>query len=475
MPDNEVVRDYLGQWWLPGHAAEPIPGHLLLDSDGHLHLQLFGALEARPVTAVLSEPLGTTYDHVYGVTSRGYTLLCRVSVMSRESALFGSLDLNTGNTVQKAFVGTGEEWQSEPLFTEFAVRHSTLNAWAAMQPFQKDIKQGDGLYHVRLEYDRMVPIRLGICGPFDVTLEADVVVPAIGPGITECSVRQDLVVRLKSTMPQTLEAGLTAAAEMSRFLAFATVTETRIVSLTATAEDNAPVALPTEVLFNGLELRHDISWHPSDVLCSLEELQSTPATILSGWFERDSATLPVTELLATCTEWGNQYSWSRSVLGIQALEVYHRRTASGETELPSDVFHSAKDQALGAISDQTAHDVFAQKLHFANEPSLRSRLTQLVARAAPALGTRPDQHDPYVGLAVDTRNYYTHWDPASGRGPVIGWDLHRVSDWAELLLRALLMLDMGFAPDHVSHLLRTSRKTQWHVFNLFPPGVRNGI
>ena len=475
MPDNEVVRDYLGQWWLPGHAAEHVPGRLQLDHDGSLHLQLYGALEDRPATTVLSRSLHVAYEHVCGAIARGYVLLCQVTVASEESMLFGSLDLNTGNTVQKAFVGTGEEWQSEPLFTEFAVRHSTLNAWAAMQPFQKHVEADNGLYHVQLEYDRMAPILLGRCGLFDVTLEADVAVPGIGPGISECSVRQDLVVRFKSTIPQTLETGLAAAANMYRFLTFATVTKTRIVSLTATAAGNAPVSLPTEVLFNGLELGDDTPGHPNDCVFGLAELGSVPATFLSHWFDTDASTYPVNELLATCTEWGGDYLWSRSALGIQALEVYHRRTAAGDTELSADVFLRAKGQALGAISDQTARAFFTQRLNYANESFLRTRLRNLVDRAAPALGTQPQQHERYVGLAVDTRNYYTHWDPTSGRGPVIGWDLQRVSDWAELLLRALLMLDMGFAPDRVSHLLRMSRKTQWHVFNLFPPGARNSI
>lgn len=339
-----------------------------------------------------------------------------------------------------------------------------------MEAFQKDVKQeNDGVCHVRLDYSSMAPIRLGTCGPFGVTLEADFATPGTRPGSAECSVRQDLVVRFKSASVQTLDTGITAAANMYRFLTFATVTKTRIISLTATTAGDFPV----EVLFNGLELEDDTPCYPNDCVFSLTELGSAPATFLSGCFERDSSTYPVNELLATCTEWGNQYCWSRSVLGIQALEVYHRQTAAGDGELPQDVFLRAKRQVLKAIVDRVAVPFFAGRLKHAYEPSLQTRLQHLVDRAAPALDTQPTQHERYVALAVDTRNYYTHWDPTSARGHGVGWDLQEVADWAELLLRALLMLDMGLAADRVAHLLRTSNKTRRNILDLFPPAAAN--
>lgn len=475
MPDTKVARDYLGQWWLPGHSEEHVPGRLQLDRDGSLHLQLYGVLETRPSEVVPSWPLRVRYNRVCGVTSKGYTLLCDVTVTSVESVYSGTLDPSTGNSVREAFVNIDDVWDSEPVFTEFAVQHSSLNAWAAMQPFQKHVEADNGLYHVQLEYDRMAPILLGRCGLFDATLEADAAVPAIGLGSSECSIRQNLVVRFKSITPQTLDTGLVAVASMYRLLTLATITKTRIVSLTVRADGDARTTLPTEVLFNGLELGSDTPWERNGCVFSLADLGSAPATFLARWFETDTLTYPVTELLAMCTEMGLTYSWSRSLHGIQALEVYHRQTAPSDTKLARDTFSAAKRQVLKTISDTTVHDVFADALAHANEPSLRTRLTRLAVRAAPALDTQLSEHQRYIRLAVDTRNYYTHWDPTSAPDHAVGWDLQRLSDWAELLLRALLMLDMGFAPDRVSHLLRTSRRTQWGVLDLFPSDARNSI
>lgn len=389
-----------------------------------LRLELLGAFE---VDAVETFP---THESICGICKRGVTLLLNAECVHKES--LSNVDVDTEWIVRRAYLGIPAEVGSEPVFSDVCVHYSTIDVWARRLPFSHSSERGeDGGWNVRQDYHQEPPRSIGRCGPFDVTLEALFSIPGVGVGSTECSIKQEMQVRFRATSSQPLSDFLDASGRMLRFLTLSTNTKTAMTGLLANAE-TADYPYDVDILVNGLGTAKRKAWGVPDCLLNLSDLGASPATRVLRWFERDRVMDPVTGILTMCIEWGNEYSWIRSLFGIEALEAYDRR-------------------ASGSRNTQ-----------------LRARLHRLVNQAAGLLGTIPSDHEDYVDSAYDIRTYFSHWNTDMESTHFTGSRLEMISNWAEIILEALLLRDIGFEGSTVRKLLWTRKPSRWKLAALFP-------
>ena len=104
---------------------------------------------------------------------------------------------------------------------------------------------------------------------------------------------------------------------------------------------------------------------------------------------------------------------------------------------------------------------FAQKLEYANEPSLRRRVKELLDHTRPAIPDLIPDRSSFANTVVNTRNYYVHYDPGLRDAAAQGVDLYWLTQKVDFVLLACLLLEMGFSADRCAYLFRRNQRCQF--------------
>lgn len=113
-----------------------------------------------------------------------------------------------------------------------------------------------------------------------------------------------------------------------------------------------------------------------------------------------------------------------------------------------------------AIPSQVKNGLRARmksQIHFANDPSLRSRLTAILKQLSDAeRGIICENAGEFIEAVVDTRNYLTHLDEKSGDCILRGVQLFQATSRLEILLFLLFFKYIGFGQIEVLESLKKS-------------------
>lgn len=143
------------------------------------------------------------------------------------------------------------------------------------------------------------------------------------------------------------------------------------------------------------------------------------------------------------------------LLLTQALESFHRRRGGGHYMEPEE-YQQVEEELISAIPNylsQAHTDALENKIHYGHEYSLRKRLADLLdSLPEPLLEPVLMDVDPFIGDIVDTRNYFTHYDPAIPR--LSGQDLWRNVRRLELILQLLFIDELDVHPFELHVWLR---------------------
>ncbi|MBA3736658.1 MAG: hypothetical protein H0W90_15955 [Actinobacteria bacterium] len=74
----------------------------------------------------------------------------------------------------------------------------------------------------------------------------------------------------------------------------------------------------------------------------------------------------------------------------------------------------------------------------------------------PSLDAAIADCEALAALVGWTRNYFTHWNPKLERKAAKDDDLVRLTEALRLILEALLLLEVGFAPDEIGALVASN-------------------
>lgn len=137
---------------------------------------------------------------------------------------------------------------------------------------------------------------------------------------------------------------------------------------------------------------------------------------------------------------------------VRALEVVHG-TLDPSPKIPRAEFRAIKRDVMNALAENPHKDFIMARLLHADKPSLRERLGELFEQAGPRLRSRVSGTvDQFVRDVVKTRDAMTH---TGGGGPLEG-SLERSFRLLDLLMREVLLIQLGFSPDEADAcVLRT--------------------
>lgn len=121
-----------------------------------------------------------------------------------------------------------------------------------------------------------------------------------------------------------------------------------------------------------------------------------------------------------------------------------------------------KQAILGAVPGEYK-DWLEDELKYANEPTLRTRLSELISEHRDVLAENIPDIESFEALVVNTRNNLTHPSAATRKAIATGVELEIINAYLQMLLELCFLNELG--------LQRT--RQEWLL--LFPESARQRI
>jgi hypothetical protein len=153
--------------------------------------------------------------------------------------------------------------------------------------------------------------------------------------------------------------------------------------------------------------------HPLRANFVLGDIDDRFEDVISNWFNGYETLGPVYNLYFSTKYNREMYVQNEFLSLIQAIETYHRREFGGQY-LPEEEFEEVYETLCASIPEEVEESFRSHLVHgtfrYANEYSLRKRLSELVLEHNGVLSELPANIESSINKIVNTRNYYIHYD-----------------------------------------------------------------
>jgi ApeA N-terminal domain 1 len=156
---------------------------------------------------------------------------------------------------------------------------------------------------------------------------------------------------------------------------------------------------------------------PKDFYVSCSELGIEFSEILRRWFTAYDRIDTVSRLAASVLTSQNLWPHFEFLSLMHVLEGFHRSLYPG-LYMPGDAYENIKQSLYAAIPPDISsshRSALRSRIAYGNEISLRRRLNDLAKNLSLIVRMRifGNEDGSVPGQWVDTRNFYSHWDPNS--------------------------------------------------------------
>jgi hypothetical protein len=279
---------------------------------------------------------------------------------------------------------------------------------------------------------------------------------------TQATIRQESYLSLRSEKLQPLEFFLEYAHKLLHFLSFAVDETVSICDVSLGSSlimEDGPGGKKYEhkisVFYESLSFRaKPAKVERHHLLFGFSAIRGRSSDVIGAWLVAHERLVPAMNLYFSAQAGAHSYLNSRFLSVSQAIETYHRRTFK-ETNLPPADF-SALLQTLVKAAPGPHREMIESRLTYANEPSLRLRLRQLVGSFVDYFGDVKAQK-AFIDLVVTTRNYFTHYDERLAEAAAHGQELWDLCAKLEALYQLQLMKEIGFSESMIAEVVKENR------------------
>lgn len=170
--------------------------------------------------------------------------------------------------------------------------------------------------------------------------------------------------------------------------------------------------IPVELFFQTTMFHSGSSQNePRDHLIPYSILQGNFQHVIQKWYKfYETFQIPI-NLINSRLKSKRLFNENRFLDAAHALEVFHRLD-SNINKFNTDYFEKLKITAIGAFAESKKdREWMEQLLRYANEPSLRQRLKDLIKRyELDFLFVDCKKKKHFINIVINTRNYFTHYD-----------------------------------------------------------------
>lgn len=487
---TETLR---GHWWIPNEYENRVGGTLELYDEDLFRLEIFSEF-GDPPYAFNNQSI-KEIPKILGVTTDGreVTLInCRRDNYN-DTRKQGTRNVSSVYVSSRAIVGYSFE-NENPAFDAVDVSFPYQEDWTRPSGLDVGFQTHQGLIDsgARFQVSFTFPDSVtGFVNDYEISLKVHGetnVTRFRGAGIDlDCRFKIDPK-RPRVVVDEYLE----IISKLNNFLAFATDRAIAPVEIEGEIDGNeASIYYPTEGTRND-----ESTVHPSSLLFHYSHISQDFSKALQTWFEISNQLKPVIDLYLG-TRFNNRMYENNAFLSLsQAVESYHRFTRMGRYHseykynqvLDDMVSFLCRDigdiyNHSGSVHGSTPptsyigdlktldemynlDNSFINKmkdgtLKYANEYSLRRRLSELVEEHRTILENLPYNIVNRQDEVIATRNYFTHYDPGLKSRAVESGEVTKLTWGLQQIVEVALLKRIGIHPEVIENRLnfKYSRKS----------------
>lgn len=442
-----------GFFWLPTEPENQLPGSLRISVAGDVTLEVSGVFgdplfAVQDMLGVDPPPKGEkpNLKRIVGnVEKDGAVILDECNRLDGSINFTGALS-NSIYRAKFAFIGGNYDTAIDLEFSELRLSIEGLSEWLSTTGIcvNSNLEQGSG----SISFHTPESISIRLANEFDITFSFFMAFPSLSGLTTTATVTQSSYMGLRPNTPQSIDYYLPLLLKLSDFLYFAIDQPVSINSITgflngkkkSTERPRSPIQVYCQASSRP-ETWTEIQWY--DVLLTYGHIADQCEETLTKWLETYETLEPALNLYFASRSNAWQYRDVRFLHLAQAAETLHRRS-SNDTEMPKDEFNSLLIELLEncPIARQ---EFVREKFSFANELSLRKRITSLIEPFQEFFGSQ-DEATSFVSKVVHTRNYFTHYNQSLEGKAAKREDLWKLCQKLEALFQLHLLGLVGIDP-----------------------------
>ena len=449
----ESIETY-GYFWLAEKPDNRLTGVLRISARGEASLETFGAFDAahaRPLQQLTGEKL-----HILGVTDKEGPVTLVDCVVTQQTAVVNVEQLFKSSLhVDRVFCGAHFDTE-EVCFSGMTFAVEGLDEWFSFhhRPFSHEMDPTG-----KMSFTYSPPESITFQLPDDLSIGFHMGVRT-SLGLFQETITTQMSISVESSRMRSFSDYMQVLQKVKNFLCLVFDRSVSFTSITGSRRElNAPHTAHDEVViygrFDPYDLRKE-NISAGNFLISFHEMANNIHEYLPRWLERYEEYEPTFNLYFAVAANRFMHLEGGFLFLVHGIESLHRRSSS-ETQMPVEEFNSRLDSIVQSTPG-TWKSWVREKLGYANELSLRSRIKQMVTPFDDLFGSE-SARAAFVSRVVSTRNYLTHYNE--------GIKEQAVTDAGELLrlhskLEALVQL-------HLLRLLEIDHDHIWQMAMRYPP------
>lgn len=447
-------REFRGYWWLPENPDEKVGGIASFTPSDGVSLELFSTLNEDP------DYMGSGNvfrpDFIHGVTTEGERITLKNCIRGSYSMSSSQGFGVTSSSYQAISLLSGAHFTEQINFDRFRMQFPLLTKWAGVSGvnYSGSVLEGGKVsagdtFEITYEFPESITAALD-----DVELKlifnADFNMGRVGGASIDEEAYFDII-------PDSGKISYDEAIDYTRtlqdFITLSTGKEVQASTLIGRLErEDQPGYNDVEILFStGSDLKLPDSLHPNKANFVLADIIDDFSKVMDNWFLHYEELEPVYNLYFSTQYNSEMYLQNQFLSLTQAIETYHRRELGGQylsesefEEFYDDLCEMIPDQFDESFQDHLERGTFK----YANEYSLRKRLSELVTEQKNILEELPMDVEGSVNEIVNTRNYLTHYDESiSPRADTD--ELYPLILRLRAILETVLLSNLGIPEDQI--------------------------
>ncbi len=432
LPEN--IED-TGLWWNPGTPDQKCHGTLTVSRSGKISLEL-----SNPPHSLMRN--GNDIPIFHGQLKKlGQVSLFGITIMGDSSA--NRIQTRTFH-IDSLLVGQHLPSRvDEPVFTDAEIEIEGLYEWVGFPkiPLERDIEKNV----LEIVSETIEPKHFRISGDLSLSIKQDRYAQYSSGGST-LTIEYTAAIGLTWMSSKSLLDIQSIIYRINSFLCLASdnplsLTSVKVSKPGGNTDQKETMALIYQSIPEKTE--KSVFFHPSWFLFSYKTIENDFEKILSNYLAESELKIAY-DLYFSATAFKHDLLETRFLLLVQGLEVFHRLTHDCK-KFPKKRLKELKKKLTSHCENEEEKNFVNDSLAFANECSLRMRLNQILDAFPPIIPNKKR----FIDELVETRNYYTHFDPRKKQKAKFGFDLWVLSSRTEALFSLCILENLGFSEEQI--------------------------
>lgn len=460
-----------GKWWLP-NSDQMTSGELLYEEE-NMYLSLFGGLSDATVDSpFVASPDTRQHGMIYGELEDKTPVTILNSFYTNWTPDITSLSIPSGTKVPlrssklycpTMFEGIHLSSQNEKI-SKCHVQIPYLDLWLNDAPF--DLKINSSLSEVNLTYSRPKQQEFILTDQHClIRFVHSTKIPSL-PLSSAPEIKHTSLLEIEPSEPQTFDWFQSIISEIIDFLAIAyggLLQSDRIIFYKSSSDQHG---------FSFYQCRHRVnvvSYDQRTFVVGYGKIRKSFQQILSGWLSLPLNFKQARNMLISSERRPSSFIELRFLPLVHAAEVLSNER-NYSTIIPKTEFKSYCKEMLSSLPDDIPEELMksiSNSLGWANGRNLKGKLgivlDELQDETCRLFSVDREQ---FIKGVVNTRNHYTHYSTKSGQNILQGVELHWAIQKLSLMIRILLMIQVGIKEDDVktmikSHVRLSQERSEW--------------